>query len=571
MEFVNDQHPESPENVEPMVKRTVLIVDDDETTRTQLENELKRSYFLPKSVGDGKQALAVIKPVCPDLILLDVKLPDMDGIELLGKIKEQNPACQVIIMTGYGGEEIAVSALRKGAIDYLEKPLNMTELSAALGRAQEKLLQGQGLLYKNTILVTDDDEIVVDRIKRFLEKEGYMVFGATAADQGLEIIAGQKIDVVITDIKMQGMNGLEYLQKAKQLYPDIEGIVVTGHKTGEFAIEALRAGAIDYISKPIDLDELLFSVAKAIERIRLNRDRLFRSRELKITSEIIAKMNQELERRIEERSKELSKTQTQLFQTSKLATLGEMAAGLAHEINQPLGGISLVATHFRKLMERQKLTDKELESGIKDIEASVKRMSLIIQHIRIFARQESLTFKLVDLSETIASAMSLLGEQLRLHEIEVAQVLEPDLPKIKGEPYQLEQVWINLISNARDAMDEKQKQISEGKMAAAGYRKKLVISVSHHKDAKSILVSFADNGMGLSEENKKRVFEPFFTTKEVGKGTGLGLSISYGIIDTHKGRIEMDSADTQGTTIKVYLPCESISPAIGHYHQKHTT
>lgn len=556
MESVNDQHSLRPDNDQPEVKRTVLIVDDDETTRTQLENELRRSYFNPTSVSDGQSALKILEAASTDLVLLDVKLPDIDGIELLGKIKQQNPACEVIIMTGYGGEEIAISALRKGAIDYLEKPLNMTELSAALGRAQEKLLKGQGLLYKNTILVTDDDSVVVDRLKRFLEKEGYTVFGSTTADQGLEIVSRQKIDIVITDIQMQGMNGLEFLQKAKQLYPDIEGIVVTGHKTGEFAIEALRAGALDYISKPIDLDELLFSVAKAIERIRLNRDRLFRSRELKISSEIIAKMNEELERRIDERTKELNKTQTQLFQTSKLATLGEMAAGLAHEINQPLGGISLVATHFRKLQERQKLTDKELDAGLKDIEASVKRMSLIIQHIRIFARQESLTFKLVEINETIASAMGLLGEQLRLHEIEVVQNIDPNLPRIKGEPYQLEQVWINLVSNARDAMDEKQKQIAEGKIAVSGYRKKLVISISHQKDANVILVSLADNGLGLSEENRKRVFEPFFTTKEVGKGTGLGLSISFGIIDTHKGKIEMDSVYTEGTNVKVYLPAQ---------------
>lgn len=541
-----------------VIRRTVLIVDDDETTRTQLENELRRSYFKPTSVSDGKNALKSLESASTDLVLLDVKLPDIDGIELLGKIKEKNPACEVIIMTGYGGEEIAISALRKGAIDYLEKPLNMIELSAALGRAQEKLLKGQGLLYKNTILVTDDDVVVVERLKKFLEKEGYAVFGATSANQGLEIIAQQKIDVVITDINMQGMNGLEYLQKAKQLYPDIEGIVVTGHKTGEFAIEALRAGALDYITKPIDLDELLFSVAKAIERIRLNRDRLFRSRELKITSEIIAKMNEELERRIDERSKELSKTQTQLFQTSKLATLGEMAAGLAHEINQPLGGISLVATNFRKLRERQKLTDAELESGIKDIESSVKRMSQIIQHIRIFARQESLMFKEVDIMETIGSSLSLLGEQLRLHEIEVVQTTEPDLPKIKGEPYQLEQVWINLISNARDAMDEKSKQIVEGKLSVAEYRKKLVISASHQKELKMILVSFTDNGVGLNEENRKRAFEPFFTTKEVGKGTGLGLSISYGIIDTHKGKIEMDSHQGEGTVVKVYLPTSDV-------------
>ena len=280
------------------------------------------------------------------------------------------------------------------------------------------------------------------------------------------------------------------------------------------------------------------------------------ARSVTLKSEIISEMNEELERKIEERSKELSQTQAQLFQTSKLATLGEMSAGLAHEMNQPLGGISLVAKHLRKLMGREALSREEIESGLRDIETSVKRMSKIIQHIRTFARQDTLSFIRVDANETIDSTLSLLGEQLRLYAIEVVLELDPALPKITGEPYQLEQVWINLIGNARDAMDEKEKQISDGKLQITDYKKRLNISTIHNSQSEmpSVEVSISDNGVGLNEEQKEKIFEPFFTTKEVGKATGLGLSISHGIVESHKGKIELESKEYEGTTVRVILP-----------------
>jgi two-component system NtrC family sensor kinase len=371
-----------------MKTRTVLIVDDDKIIREQLAKELKRNFFNTLLAADGKTALEKLSENKVDILILDIKLPDMDGLEVLQKVKEKTPGCEVIVVTGFGTREIAVQSLRRGAIDYIDKPLDMEDLFAALGRAQEKLSEKEELSYENTILVIDDEEVIVKRLKKFLEKEGYAVFTALNGKEGLAVIASNKIDVVITDIRMGDMDGIEVIQKAKKLYRDIEGIVVTGHTDQELTVRSLRAGASDYITKPINLDTLLFSIKKATEKINLNRNQLYRNRELKISKEIISKMNEELERRIKERSQELSQTQAQLIQTSKLATLGEMSAGLAHEMNQPLGGISLTARNFQKLMERGKLTEEELASGLTDIESLVKRMSKIIQHIHTFARQD---------------------------------------------------------------------------------------------------------------------------------------------------------------------------------------
>ncbi|MCG6553702.1 MAG: response regulator [Candidatus Magnetominusculus sp. LBB02] len=539
-------------------KTTVLVVDDDRIIRERLQAEISRGFYNVEVAEDGKSAIEMVGHADVSIILLDINLPDIDGIELLKKIKEIKPDSELIVITGFGNIELAIQSLRNGAIDYIEKPLNMDEFQAALGRAQERLTEKDLLIDRNSILIIDDDELVVRRLGVFFKKEGFEVFTATSGRGGLEIIEFNKVDVVITDIRMSDMDGIEVLKAAKSFYKDIECIMVTGIRDNEYAVKSLRTGAADYITKPVNLDELLISVRKAIERINLNRTRLYRNRELKISQEIIARMNEALEKRIQERSSELNQMQVQLFQTSKLATLGEMSAGIAHEMNQPLGGIALVAKTFRKLMDMDRLTRTEIESGLNDIEASVKRMSRIIQHIRTFAKQDTLKFTEVNVSDTIEAAFSLLDEQLRLHEIEVLKEFSSSLPKIIGEPFQLEQVWINLITNARDAMNEKAKRLKAASHDDANYDRRLTITVKN--DGSSVIVTVGDNGLGIPQGVRAKVLEPFFTTKEVGEGTGLGLSISYGIIKSHKGRLEIVSTEGQGTTIMVLLP---IAPPVG--------
>jgi DNA-binding response OmpR family regulator len=530
-------------------KKTVLIVDDDTMIRKQLEQSLKRNFFETLQAASGEDALKIIEQGKADVVVIDVKLPGINGLEVLKKCKEKSSNTEVIVITGYGSQEIAIQALREGAIDYIEKPIIEEELNAALGRALEKLGEKKDLTYKNAILIIDDEKSAVERLKKFMEKEEFSAFGALSGGEGLDIIQKNKIDVVITDIKMPDIDGIEVLKRAKKLYSDIEVIMITGHGEQELAVKSLRAGANDYLQKPVNLDELLCSVNKAIEKISLNRTRLYRNRELKLSTEIISKMNEELERRITERTEKLTETQAQLFHTSKLATLGEMSAGLAHEMNQPLSGISLTAENMKRLMDRDSLTKENMESALGDINASIKRMSKIIQHIRIFARQETLKFSEIDVNEPIENALSLLGEQLRLHEIEVVKEYSDNLPRITGEPYQLEQVITNIISNARDAMDEK------GEKNIKGYSKKLIFKTAQVNN--EICIAVSDNGSGMSAEQKEKIFQPFFTTKEVGKATGLGMSISFGIVESHKGRIEVESKQGAGATIKIILPVKT--------------
>ena len=536
------------------MERAVLIVDDDHIVCKELGKELRRNFFSTCIAYTGTDALEILNKKKFDVILLDVKIPDINGLKLLKQVKEKWTNCEVIIMTGYGSQEVAIQALHNGAIDYLEKPIKLDELNTALGRALEKLAEKEELIYRSSVLVVDDDKEFTQKIKNFLNKEGYNIFTAHDGIKGLEIINGNKIDVVLTDIKMSGMDGIKLLEKSKELHKDIEVIMMTGYGDEELAVKALRRGAINYLRKPIDLNELCIAIEKAIEKIVLYRNQLYRNRELKISKEIISKMNEELERKIRERTLKLSQTQTQLFQTSKLATLGEMSTGLAHELNQPLTGISLIAANIRKLIKMKLLKEKELEEAVKDIEENVRRMSNVINHIRTFARQDTLKFVHMDINDSIKGALNLLGEQLRLHDIKVIKELSNNLPMIEGERYQIEQVVINIISNARDALDDKGRW---DKKRLKDWSKTITIKTAMQKNYKKedcVCIHVSDNGTGMSPEVKQKMFEPFFTTKEVGKATGLGMSISYGIVQSHKGMIYVDSKEGEGTTVSVKFP-----------------
>lgn len=535
------------------MKRNVLIIDDDLTICTELVKELKLNFFNCYIALSSEEALKIIKMNKIDIIMLDVCMPDIDGLEFLQKIKKDvnTSNCEVIIMTGFSSQEVAIKALQRGAIDFLEKPINYDEMHTALGRAVEKVIEKEDYIFKHTVLVVDDDKQFTNVIKEILQKEGYAVYAANDGKQGLDIISEHKIDIILTDIELPLINGMDLLEKAKKYYKDNEVIMITGHGNEELAVKALRRGAMNYLRKPIDLDELLIAVDHAKEKVVLFRNQLYRNRELKINTEIILKMNEELERRIEERTIEVQQMQGQLFQTSKLATLGEMAAGLAHELNQPLTGISLTITNLKKLKERDLLEETEIDNCIIQVAGLVKRMSKIINHMRTFARQDSQKFDRININDSVDNALSLMNEQLRLHGIAIIMSLEQNLPLISGEPYQIEQVIINIISNARDAIDEKAKCQPEQLM---GWSKRLVINTLLVNNW--VCIEISDNGIGMTEETKEKIFNPFYTTKEVGKATGLGMSISYGIVESHKGRIDVESELGKGTKVSIKLPRE---------------
>jgi len=388
----------------------------------------------------------------------------------------------------------------------------------------------------NKVLIIDDEQSSIKMLKRNLESEDYEIISANNGKEGLHLYYEQNPIVTILDLNMPIIDGLQFLELI-DLKPlsFCSIIILTGYGTDSEIKKCFEKGASTFLRKPCNILELNglirnFIVAKKAE-IELKKHR------------------NNLEQLVKKQIDELKNKQRQIIQSSKLASLGEMATGMVHEINQPLGGIKLVSDYFKMLLKKNNLTTGEIEEGINDIDASVKRISRITDHVRTFARQEDFKLQEVDVHETINAAMILLHEKLRISDIEVIKDFAADLPKINGDPFQLEQVWINLIVNAKDALIEKDSCVSKN----VQYHKCLKIKTKYNKNNNSVSIIFKDNGTGLKETIKNKIYEPFFTTKKIGDGTGIGLSISHEIIHNHNGKIKFNSIYGEGTEFIVIL------------------
>ena len=244
---------------------------------------------------------------------------------------------------------------------------------------------------------------------------------------------------------------------------------------------------------------------------------------------------------MERREQELRDKQEQLVQAGKLATLGELTTGVAHELNNPLNNIGL---YIGNIIDRIEMGELSPESALEDLEKAmeqVRKATEIISHLRTFGRAAPVTFEAVDVDEVIERALSLMQEQLRLRAIDVDLDLCPGELVVQGNPIQLEQVFINLLTNARDALDEVPEE-----------QKRIRIVSSLERDR--IRIVFEDTGPGIPDDVATRVFDPFFTTKEVGTGTGLGLSITYSIVKEHGGEIALSTTPGGGATFTVEMP-----------------
>lgn len=246
---------------------------------------------------------------------------------------------------------------------------------------------------------------------------------------------------------------------------------------------------------------------------------------------------------------ETMKAEQNLVQAAKMATLGEMSAGVAHELNQPLSVIATGSNVLRKQIERHRYPDPKILAELaRELSEQVQRATLIINHLREFGRKAEVIRSAVSINEPIQGVFMLLGQQLKVHNIEINLDLAPNLPRIWGDHNRLEQVFINLVLNARDALEEQREHNDRAQSDC--------ISVRSYFDpvAKKVTAEVSDNGPGINPEVESRIFEPFFTTKMMGKGTGLGLSISYGIIRDYDGEIEVHGTDGGGATFRISFP-----------------
>ena len=244
----------------------------------------------------------------------------------------------------------------------------------------------------------------------------------------------------------------------------------------------------------------------------------------------------------------------QLIQASKMATLGEMATGVAHELNQPLSVIKTASSYLMKKVRNQEpIADDIMLTMTEEIDSHINRATKIITHMREFGRKSDLDIAPVQLNDTIRRAFEIFSQQLKVRGIDVEWDLADDLPPIEADPSCLEQVFINLLVNARDAIEAVSENAAESLQTSAELRpKQITIRTRCHQDR--VIAEVSDSGRGIPEAIREKIFEPFFTTKEVGKGTGLGLSISYGIVKDCHGEIRAYSPPGEGARFTLTFP-----------------
>jgi len=383
-------------------------------------------------------------------------------------------------------------------------------------------------------LVVDDDQFIVNLIRSFLEEASYNVLCALDGEEALKLFEKEKVDILITDIKMPGINGFELIEKVRAINDDLEVIVITGYGSADIIIESLRRGVSDFIEKPFRISTILKAIKKPIERVEL--------KEKKATLE-----------------QELKAKEKRLLHQEKLASLGRLLAGIAHEINNPVtfvkGNLQNMQLFwkgfeqaFLSIDSNWKIGTYEKEDAIKsftnllkDAVQGVDRVSGLVRVLRNFGRQSN-EFSMIDLGESINNSLKVMADALHQNEIKITKNLPDREVIVRGNSPLLEQVFINLISNSIDALNN-------------GAQEKIIeIFLDIDEKSKVVRINFKDTGSGIREEDKDKLFEPFFTDKDIGEGTGLGLSISYEIIKKHRGEIEIQSEYEKGTTAIISLP-----------------
>lgn len=404
------------------------------------------------------------------------------------------------------------------------------------------------------LLIVDDEAAVRSLFARCLN-ERYSCETAANAQEALEWLQREPFAMVLTDIQMPGLGGIELLRKINELYRDTAVIMVSGVDRTQRVIDAIRMGAYDYLLKPCDLDVLELCVARGLERRTLLRNARRYKEDLESRNIELARQKSELER-----------VQGQLVHSEKMASLGQLAAGIAHELNNPAGFIysnmAVLPQYVSKLQQMLLVYDNlslnesdakrilaartnidfdhilsDLASIAADSYDGAQRIRDIVQNLRLFSRLDEAELKQVDLHEGIESTLRLLSQYYTSSHITLKRDYG-NIPLVTCYAGQLNQVWMNLLVNAAQSIGGVQGEVC----------------ITTRVEDETISTSISDTGSGIAPEHLNKIFDPFFTTKPVGDGTGLGLSISHGIVVRHGGVLSVESVIDRGATFTVSLP-----------------
>lgn len=666
----------------------ILIIDDSKQICAMLADYVLPELGYASAIANtGRQGLARLRQKLPDMILLDLQLPDISGLDLLRQIAQEGYDVPVILMTAHGSEAIAVEAFRLGARNYLIKPFSETEAQAVINQAlRERRLarekdqltrhlrqrvQELTVLYsigKSVSALLDHDELMVRIVEAGVyithAEEGFLLLRDPDANElylraaknlgeqrtkALRIpiddsLAGQvirtgkpiRLDKTTSGGVLKVKTGFlvrAILQVPLIVGDNVIGVLAVDNQQSERTFsendQYLLSALADYAAITIEnarlyqqsrrnedryrdlfanAHDLIFTLDRQLRLQSINSagvallgasetaligrplcdfatsekwqetqrafDELLAQRpippfglELRghndetATLDVSARLVQDgktftihcIARDLTERRQ----LEEQLTRSEKLSAIGQLVAGVAHEVNNPLTSIS----GYTQLMLRDTSLPAAVHDDLRQVYTQAERAARIVQNLLLFAREHKPQRIRTDLNEVVRSTLSLRSYQLKVDGIRVVFDLDGHLPQTTADPFQLQQVLLNLINNAHHAMTGRGEY---GTLTLRSYTSFQTASETAALSSPTVVVAVGDTGVGISPRSLTKIFDPFYTTKPVGQGTGLGLSICFGIIQEHGGRIWAESEVGVGTTMFVELPQAKAEPAAEH-------
>lgn len=503
-------------------KQNVILINNDIAQSKHIADAIADENINLISIHQGVEALEYIRySDRPDLAIIDLHMTDIDGWRLCRlfrspEFSSTNKTPILVTSSIYSGVDVREISRDLGANDFLTLPCEPSILRTAV----QNLLSGQSIILKPIALIVDDNAGVAATLQRGLKSHGYETFIAQNAKEALLLFKEKKPSAIFMDHHLPDVYGTDLLSVFKQPGTDIVVIIITGDTSADLALEYTRLGADAFVHKPFDIRYLISLLSKAQ-----------RQRALLRVEELLA-----------ERTRDLRESDAKILQAAKLASIGELAAGVAHEINNPINGI----------MNCADIITEEFKPGSKNrqfaemIKSESERVSTIVRRMLNFSREEQEEPIICSIGEIVDQSLVLMNSQISKSRIIIYVTIDDSIPHITCRKVQIQQVILNLLLNAVSSLNKRYPESSPDKVL------QISAKIDTDNSDPSILITIEDHGTGIPAEQIPLIFNAFFTTKEA--GTGLGLSISKSIVERHGGKVWAESKIDSYTRFYVSLP-----------------